>query len=530
MAKKDKNPENSEFKMGVGAGKSSSERTAAQRAANARASQRNSSRNNQNKKKRTSPARHQAALLGLLAAIIVYCVFMFFPPTQTITQGLDIRGGLSVIMSASHPDGSAVTDEQMDEAVAIVTNRVNSLGASEATVQREGDNSILVQIPGVEDSDTALSTIGRTGTLEFVDLNDISDAQVVQNIMAGYTGFSLDPGSYTAFMTGDSLTNVTVGQASKGGADYAVNLTLNGEGTQAFADVTTQLVATHAPIAILLDGVVQSAPRVQSAITNGQVAITGNYTLDEAKSLQTILESGALPVTLSFSEARTVGPTLGQESLQQAILAAGAGMLVVIIYLLFFYGGFGLLTGANLIVFALIYLGVLATLSRLGAFALTLPGLAGIVLTIGMAADSSILVRERFREEIRMGRSIKSASISGVKHGIGTSLDGDVVSLISGIVLFIFAVGTVKGFGLTLALGIICDIITMFLFKAPTIRLLAPGVITKNPGFWGLKADIAEAVANGAGQYTEESILPKAKKAAEPATQDDAEKGGAENA
>ncbi len=444
---------------------------------------------------------HNIKLFVVLLCIVAFSIFMFYPPATKITQGLDIQGGLSVIMTATHADNSAVTSDEMDQAVSILTARVNTLGASEATVQLDGNDSVLIQIPGVEDAETALSTIGATGTLEFVDLDNITDQSEVTAIENGQTGQTLDSSTYTAFMTGDSITKVSVGQESTGSAYYAVNLTLDGDGTKAFSDTSTALYQTKGQIAILLDGVVQSAPAVESAITNGQVAISGNYTLDSAKNLQTILESGALPVTLTFSQSQVVGPTLGQQSLTAGVLAAGVGMLVVMIYLLFFYEGLGVLTAANMGVFAALYLGILATLSHFGLFALSLSGLAGIVLTIGMAADSSILVLERFREEIRMGRSVKAASITGVKHGIGTSIDADVVTFVSAIVLFAVAVGSVKGFGLTLALGIVCDIITMLLFKAPAIRLLAPGQIARHPGFWGIKGDLAEgeriAAANG---------------------------------
>lgn len=242
---------------------------------------------------------------------------------------------------------------------------------------------------------------------------------------------------------------------------------------------------------------VQSAPAVQSEIPNGRVQITGNYTLDEANNLVTILQSGSLPVTLSYSQSQVVGPTLGQDSLLAGLISAIVGLIIVILYLLFYYRGLGILTAGAMIVFALLYLGLLAGLSLMGLFSLSLAGIAGIVLTIGMAADSSILVLERFREEIRMGRSVRASSISGVKHGIFTSLDADVVTMITAIVLFIVATGSVKGFGLTLGLGICCDIVTMFLFKGPVIRLLAPKVIANNPGFWGVKGDLEEAAERG---------------------------------
>ena len=260
-----------------------------------------------------------------------------------------------------------------------------------------------------------------------------------------------------------------------------------------FAEITKELAPTGGQIAIVLDGVIYSAPRVQNEITGGQVSITGNFSIDKAKELKTVLDSGSLPVTLTYSESRVVGPTLGQDSLAQGVVAIGVGIVIVVAYLFFFYHGLGLLTLGSLAAFAILYLGLLALLSHFGAFALTLPGLAGVVLTTGSAADSSILVLERFREEIRMGRSIRQASVSGAKHGIMTSLDADAVTMVTALALFFVAVGSVKGFGLTLALGIVCDVITMFCFKAPALRLLALGPIERAPRFWGVKQDLDEA-------------------------------------
>ena len=169
------------------------------------------------------------------------------------------------------------------------------------------------------------------------------------------------------------------------------------------------------------------------------------------------------------------------------LLVAILGLPLVILYLIAFYRGLGLLTAVDMMVFAVFYLGLLASLSAFGLFSLSLAGIAGIVLTIGMAADSSILVLERFREEIRMGRSVRAASITGVRHGIETSIDADLVTLVSALTLFFLASASVKGFGMTLALGIVCDIVMMLLLKAPLNRLLAPKVIARHPGFWGIK-------------------------------------------
>ena len=269
-----------------------------------------------------------------------------------------------------------------------------------------------------------------------------------------------------------------------------MNITLNSQGAKAFADASRDLVADHGKIVIILDGEVQSAPAVQSEIPNGEVSITGQYSLEDAKALQTILESGSLPVSFEYAQSQVVGPTLGQDALVSGVVVALIGLALVMLYLLFFYKGLGIITAAAMGVFAVLYLGILAALSAFHLFSLSLAGIAGIVLTIGMAADSSILTVERFREEIRMGRSVKAASITGVKHAIFTSIDADLVTMVSALCLFFLAAASVKGFGMTLALGIICDIAMMLIFKAPLIRLLAPKVIAKHPGFWGIKDSI----------------------------------------
>ena len=446
-------------------------------------------------KKSTKPeVRRYAFTLIALAILCVICVIGFTPLGEKITQGLDLKGGVSVIMTATRTDGGIPSDEEMDSAVAIVTNRVNSLGASEATVQRQGTNQILVQIPGATDPQQAIDTIGATGVLEFVDLNDISDQDALLKIKNGIENVKLRSGLYEAFMTGDDLRSVSIGMESQGSAYYAVNLRLSDAGTKAFAEVTKRLYPTHSPIAIVLDGVVNSAPHVQAQILNGEVAITGKYTLEDAQSLKTILESGSLPVSLEFSDSSFVGPTLGQDSLRQGLMAVIVGFAIILIYLLFFYQGLGLITAGALTVFGIIYLGVLAMLSSQGLFALSLPGIAGVVLTIGMAADSSILVLERFREELREGRSIRAAAVSGSKHAISTAIDAGIVSLISALGLFFLTTGSVKGFGLTLALGVLCSFFVLLTFTTPLIRLLGRKVIPDNPGFWGVKNDLQEGL------------------------------------
>ena len=209
-------------------------------------------------------------------------------------------------------------------------------------------------------------------------------------------------------------------------------------------------------IVIILDGEVQSAPAVQSEITGGQVSITGGYDKEAASSMETVLESGSLPVSFEYAQSQVVGPTLGQDALTSGVLVAAIGLALVMLYLLVFYQGLGLITAAAMAVFAVLYLGILGLLSHFGLFSLSMAGIAGVVLTIGMAADSSILTLERFREEIRMGRSVRAASVTGVRHGVLTSIDADLVTRGSARSLCFLASASVKGFGLTLAIFILC--------------------------------------------------------------------------
>ncbi|WP_195471595.1 protein translocase subunit SecD, partial [Eggerthella lenta] len=369
------------------------------------------------KKPARSTDRRNIWLLIITTLLVLGSVFMFMPPQEKINQGLDIQGGLSVVLTAKSTDGADVTNDDMEKSRAIIESRVNALGASEAVVQVQGTDQILVQIPGLTNTEDALNTIGKTGKLEFARLDSFTDEDAKTKIENGQYGdegtvsddlgvltlpsgetqhLKVEDGTYTPIVTGADITKVDIGKPSETSTDYAVNITLNAEGAKAFADATKELAPTKGKIVIILDNEVQSAPAVQSEIPDGNVQITGGYSLDEAKAMQTVLESGSLPVSFEYAQSQTVGPTLGQDALASGVLVALIGLAVVMLYLLFFYRGLGLITAAAMIVFAVLYLGILATLSSFGLFSLSLAGIAGIVLTIGMAADSSILTMERF--------------------------------------------------------------------------------------------------------------------------------------
>lgn len=444
---------------------------------------------------RVKRRRGNVIALVAIALITIGAAIALWPPQDTITQGLDIQGGVSVNLSATTLDGSDVTQDQMDEAENVITSRVNSSGASAASVQQQGSDSFLVQVPGAEDADGIIDTLSSTGVLEFVRVDAIDDETAQSYIKNGIEGMNLkDEGiSYEAFMTGDNVESVTTGR-TQSGSDYAVNLQLDSEGTSEFADVTSELVSTNGQIAILLDGKVECAPAVQSAITGGEVQITGNYTAEEANSLKAVINSGSLPVSLNVEQSSIVGPTLGQSALWVGVVSALVGLVLVIVWLLLFYGGLGLITGLSVCVMAVVYMGLLAVLSYFGAFSLTLPGIAGVIVNIGLSADSSILIMECFHEQVRKGKSVRSAAQAGAREGIFTSLDADIVTLVSALALYFIAVGDVRGFGLTLALGICCDLLIMALFSGPIIRLLGEKAVSKHPGFWGMRDEINEGI------------------------------------
>ncbi|MCL2503389.1 MAG: protein translocase subunit SecD [Coriobacteriia bacterium] len=425
--------------------------------------------------------RKNALLLAITLVLVIGSVVLAWPPDEKITQGLDIKGGLSVILTAEST--STVTAADMQRAVAIVNNRVDSLGALEASIQRQGSDSILVQIPGIADPEEALKVLGSTGQLEFVSVGSITDSATVTALQSGADGIKLEKGTYEPFLTGEVITSAGVSQDPKSG-QIVVDVTMNDTGAQVWGEFTSANIGQQ--VAIVLDGIVQSAPVVNTAIPDGKTQISGNFTVESAKHLKTVLESGALPVSLVFSESRVVGPTLGQDSLRQGVFALALGLGLIAVFMLVVYRGLGIVSVIAMAVFGVIFVGSLAVLSHFHLFSLSLPGIAGVVLTVGMAADSSVLILERYKEEVWMGKTVRTAADSGTWHGVMTSVDADLVTLVSGLALYVFAVGPVRGFAFTLMLGVICDFIMMLLFKRPLLMTLADKVLSRNPALWGI--------------------------------------------
>lgn len=447
--------------------------------------------------------KKQQAVLALVAvgALLGLALWAIIPPATKIPQGLDLRGGLSVIIIATPGTNTAqalVTD-QMSQAELVIRNRVDKLGIAESSVQKQGTNALLVQIPGIRNPQQALKTIGTVGQLQFRQSFSSVPAGVPVTLTAqettvpdrqytaskGRTGnvYVLGP----ALLKGDALSGAQVGVNSQNNSPQ-VDMTFNADGAKKFGDITTKLVGKN--LAIVLDNVVQSAPVVEGPITDGRAVITGRFTFDEAKQLALVLQTGALPVAMSISRSQIVGPTLGQDSLRQGVLAAALGLLIVAIYMAFFYRGLGVLSWLSLAVFMTLLLGTLTALGNyLGAWSLTLPGVAGIVFSIGSAADSSILLFERFKEEVRGGKTVRTAVHAGFRHALGTVIDADLVAFITALVIYIFAIGPVKGFAFTLMLGMALDLVTLTLFTRSVLVLLVDSRVLRSKALVGVKAE-----------------------------------------
>ncbi|MBU2846594.1 protein translocase subunit SecD [Acidithiobacillus ferriphilus] len=370
------------------------------------------------------------------------------------------------------PDAARkMKDDALQQAIVVIRNRIDELGVSEPVIQRQGAAHIAVQLPGVQDTQRAKSIIGSTAQLEF----KMVDGQA--NMAAALKG-DLPPGTalfygahgapyvlYTnTVLTGRYLSNASAGVDNSSG-QAIVNVSFNNAGTRIFGDLTTKNVGKR--MAILLDNKVVTAPVIREAITGGRAQITGFSGLKDASNAAIELRAGALPAPVHISEERTVGPTLGQDSIHDGVMAVVFGMLFVVFFMTFYYRAFGLIADLAILVNVL---AILAVLSIMGG-TLTLPGIAGIVLKIGLAVDANVLVFERIREELRHGMSTRAAIDAGFKKAFATIVDSNVTVLIAALVLFQFGTGAIKGFALVLTIGVITSMFTATMMSRGIIEL-----------------------------------------------------------
>ncbi|MBA2318278.1 MAG: protein translocase subunit SecD [Euzebyales bacterium] len=474
--------------------------------------------------------------MGKLVAVLVAFLVVVAGMWGTIAAlgwspqlGLDLRGGVSITLVPAA--GQAIDDEVLDQTVQIIRQRVDGLGVAEPEIARQGD-TVLVQLPGVTDREQAEQVIGRTAQLQFrrvveiippddpayADAGDAcgqevlvgpppEDAEVVLcEGDVGEDGQALAPEERlkyrlgTVDLGGSDVTDAAAALDQGLGTQWLVNLELDGQGAQAFAAVTAELAceppgAATRQFAVVLDGVVESAPTMSdnvvcgTGITGGSAVITTGGE-DEARELALVLRTGALPIQLEFATSQSVSPTLGSASLTAGLQAGFIGLVLVALYLLALYRGIGLAAIAELAAFGAMVYGLIIVLGNTVGFTLTLAGIAGIIVSIGIAADSSIIYRERYRDEIRAGRTVRTAADAAFTSAFRTNLTGNTVSFLAAGVLYILAVGPVRGFAFTLGLSTLIDTLLFATFTRSLFGLIARSPKLATSRLMGLRADV----------------------------------------
>lgn len=395
---------------------------------------------------------------------------------KPIKRGLDIQGGSHLVVEAQDVEQKIVDNKVVEEAVtvgpevmrsaiAVVRQRVDGLGVAEPLIQLKGERQVIVQLPGIADPQEAVKLIGETAKLDFRRPDPEDPNKWVETGVYGK-------------MLKDARANL------RGNADWIIEFEFNAEGARKFGELTTELVGQ--PLGIFLDGNLISAPRVNSPITGGKGIIEGGFGADEAKTLAIQLKAGQLPVPLKMVENRTVGPTLGQEAIERSFFAGSIGLGMVLVFMLWYYRIPGIMANLALFLYALFNLAVF----KLIPITLTLPGIAGFILSVGMAVDANILIFERTKEELRMGKSIFNAVETGFKRAFASIFDSNATTLISCAVLYYFGTGLIRGFAVTLAIGVIISMFTAITVTRTVMRVALRSKKMRNPVLYGVKPRI----------------------------------------
>ena len=383
---------------------------------------------------------------------------------DSIELGLDLAGGVFVVLEANTDAKGEDLAKMMEETKAIIGNRVDGLGVSEPNIAIEGDKRIRIELAGVQDPDEAIDLIGKTALLEFKNPNG-------DTVISGKNVIN----SQVLFQPNEYGVNEPV-----------VSLELNEEGRKLFFDETSKLAAEVEPldkiIYIVLDGEMISNPMVLEPIADGRPVITGMYTLEEANSLSTLITAGALPVEMIELQTSVIGPTLGLEAYERSILAGGIAITIIFAFMLLVYRVPGFVASLALTIYVLLVVGAMILIGA----KLTLPGIAGLVLSIGMAVDANILIFERIREEILVGKTVRVSIDAGFKRALRSILDSNITTLIAGAVLYFYGTGPIKGFGVTLTIGIVASMITAVFFTKYVLRLMAVITGGKNLKLYGV--------------------------------------------
>ncbi len=468
--------------------------------------------------------RNNLVILGAVAVLVA--VAAYFVSTQPTKLGLDLKGGVSVQLEGHQTGGGEVSTEEMQQAVEVIRQRVDSLGVTEPEIQLQGTNQVIVNIPGITDDRRAVDVIGKTAQLGFYEVlatgqpqvvsqgeieearNDIEEdlkdedafeegnAKILFEETANPTGGGTIVTGYVVSqnpdLTGEAVDSATLARGDTGALE--VQMTLTGDGSEGFDDLAQQIannaLAEGRPgqLAIVLDKDVVSAPAIDpnQTVFNGQVSITGGGPTGlpqaEAEELEVVLNTGALPVEMEILSVQQIGPTLGTDSLKSGLSAALVGFGLVLVFLFAVYRALGLVADLALLIYAFLLWGIVVAVP----VTMTLPGIAGIVLSIGVAADANIVIFERIKEEVRRGKTPRSAIQVGYEKGFRAILDGNVTTVIVAIILFALSSGSVRGFAVLLTIGVVLSMFTAIAVTRALLGVVSGRGVRLTPGMMGV--------------------------------------------
>lgn len=413
--------------------------------------------------------RNSFSVFLILTVLIVGCVLLAFnglsigtmrvdSVEDSIKLGLDIEGGVVVVYEAQTDATGTDLAKIMDQSISVISKRVNELGLTEPIITKQGENRIRIELPGVKNIQEAVNSIGQTAQLEFVLVD-------VANQASG--GMTRDMFTGKDLFTGEAVKDASYGYSEQYG--HTVMLAMNNDGKEQFRVATleaSQMSAYGGQIAILLDGEVISAPYAREQIPNGEAVINGNFTQEGAANLAALIRGGALPVELKEIQSSLIGPTLGKNALDSALNAAKIGFALVVVFMIVYYRVPGFVASMALILYACLLL-----FSMIGFNAtLTLPGVAGIVLSVGMAVDANVIIFERIKEELGNGKTLRASIDSGFSRALRTIFDANITTFIAAVVLFYFGEGPIKGFAVTLMIGIVISMVTAVVVTKTMLR------------------------------------------------------------
>ncbi|MBF0569408.1 MAG: protein translocase subunit SecD [Candidatus Omnitrophica bacterium] len=425
----------------------------------------------------------------LILGVIIACAAFAWPINKRINLGLDLRGGMHLVLKVDTSKlAPALKEDAVLRAMEILRNRIDSLGVGETVIQRQGEDQILVQLPGVTDRDRAVDMVKRVAHLEFKIVKE--DDAMFKDALAGKVpeGYELkylkEKGrapillESKAVMGGEAITDARA-ELDQQSFYYRISLTFNNEGSKNFADLTQKHVGER--LAIVMDNEVLSAPNIREPILTGTAEITGDFKFEDASMLALALRSGSLPVPIYVEEERTIGPLLGRDSIHSGIWATIFGSLFVVAFMIMYYWVGGMIASLALVVNLGMIIGAMGFINVMmpgSQVTLTLPGIAGIVLTLGMAVDANVLINERIREELENGRTLAAALSSGYDRALRAIIDTHVTSLVAAFLLFQFGSGPIKGFAVTLSIGLAASLFTaVYVSRAIFEYLLEKGII-----------------------------------------------------